>query len=140
MHFLHSLWDKWKDYLSNPLYTDSYIPQSHCFSLSKFFFSSGSHPFNFLSPDKHFSYNKKKTNDQTDWSKPTLFSPKRPVLESSPPKMELSCLLKLHIFPLTEEAIFTIKKIEALKHSHWREENVTLLYRGGFLSIWLSKH
>ncbi len=23
MHFLHSLWDKWKDYLSNPLYTVS---------------------------------------------------------------------------------------------------------------------
>lgn len=51
---------------------------------------------------------------QTDQNK-HFFSPKRPILEfTTKAMMELSCLLKLHIFPLTEEAIFTIKKNEAL--------------------------
>ncbi len=93
------------------------LPGLFCLSPSVYF--SSPHPYNFLSPDKHWSYYKKETNDQTALSRNQhFFSPKRPVLESSEPKLWWNPAIK-------------VKQNEAFP------PDVTPVCSAGFLSNWL---
>lgn len=115
MHFLSSLWEKWKYYFSNHSLISPFIPLTVSLSLPLILFSSGSHPFNFLSPDTDPIIKRKHMIRQTSLETNTFFSPER--LRESITKAMMET--QLHVFPLTEEATFIIKQIDAFPLEGW---------------------